>query len=175
MLIAFPGTLLSQYFFSIEANYINKLMTIPITHKFILIQKYQFYCLISVMVCLLFLPCLLGGVKITELLASLLLAMGFYLFLGFWSSILSDRKLDLDARGFVNWQGNTIKLQVIPSLLLIPVILILYCSTLFFSEEIILLGMTVIGLIFIASNRIWLSSLANYYDNRKHDKIEKTK
>ena len=61
--------------------------------------------------------------------------MGFYLFLGFMSSILSDKKLDLDARGFVNWQGNTIKLQVIPVLLLIPVILILYCSTLFLAKE----------------------------------------
>ena len=173
MVIALPGMVLSQFFFGIEANYISKTMTVPVTFRHILIQKYQLYCLMSLGMFLLLLPTLFWGVKITELLVSLLLAMGFYLFLGFWSSVLSDKRLDLDARGFANWQGNTIKQYILPNLLLIFASLILYCSTLFFSEEIILWGMSVIGLIFIASSRIWLSSLANYYDKRKHDRIEK--
>jgi len=173
MLIALPGMMLSQFFFGIEANYISKTMTVPVTFRHILIQKYQLYCLISFGMFLLLLPTLFLGVKITELSASLLLAMGFYLFMGFLSSVLNDKKLDLDARSFANWQGSTFKQYILPNLLLIFVSLMLYCSTLFFSEEAILLGMSVIGLIFIASSRIWLSSLAKYYDKRKYDRIEK--
>ncbi|MDR3219163.1 MAG: DUF5687 family protein [Dysgonamonadaceae bacterium] len=172
LIIALPGITLAQYFFGIESNFICKLMTIPVSHNAILIRKYYLYCLMSFCVFILLIPSLFFGIKMIELISSFMMAIGPFLFLGFVTSLFNTEKYDLNAGIFVNWQGNSIKQYLIMLILFAFVFVVLYSLTFLFSEKEILLCMAIFGLIFIASCKIWILHIAEYYDKSIQNNIE---
>ncbi len=174
MLIALPGNILSQYFFGIEANFIDKTKTMPLTFYFILRKKYYLYCFMSFIMFLLLIPAAyLQLLEIQTLLSSLLFAVGPLLFLSFWGSIFNEKKYDLTAGFFLNWKGNDITQYIVTFISGLLVYAILFCLAYFFSEQAVLLFMAVSGIIFIVFSKIWISHLAKYYDTHILDKIEK--
>jgi hypothetical protein len=173
IVIAFPSVVLFQFFFGIKANYMDKIMTIPLPFTLILKRKYYFYCFLSFIMFLLLIPAVFWGLTWLELLSALMFAVGPLSFFGLWSSIFNDKKIDLKASVFFNYQGNTAKQYLLivffPCLLFFPI----FCLTYFVSESMALLFMSVTGLIFIALHKIWITRLAIYYDKNILDKIEK--
>jgi hypothetical protein len=174
LLIALPGMILAQYFFSIKANYIDKIMTIPLSFKTIVNRKYFGYCILSSFVLILLIPTVfLGFVSFWELSAAFLFAIGPLLLIGFWSSIFNSKKYDLMGNIFFNWQGNTATQSTIGFFGIYIVFFIPFGLAYFFSENIALLFMSVTGVICVVFNNVFLTPLAKYYDKHILDKIEK--
>lgn len=174
MLIVLPGNILSQYFFGIEANFIDKTKTIPITFDFILKRKYYLYCFMSFVMFLLLIPAAFFQLlEIQTLVSSFLFAVGPLLFLSFLGSIFNGKKYDLTAGFFLNWKGNDATQYIVTFISGLSVYAILFCLAYFFSEQAVLLFMAVSGIIFIVFSKVWISHLAKYYDAHILDKIEK--
>jgi hypothetical protein len=171
MVIVIPNGFLSL-FFGIEANYINKTMTMPIRFESILRRKYLIACGISFLIFLLLLPILFWGATLPELIAAFLFAIGPLLFLSLWISIFNDKKYELMESALFNWQGITTKHYTISFIALIP-IFILLCLARYISENVALGIMAISGVIFVALNRFWISWLAKYYDKNVLNKMEK--
>lgn len=174
ILIALPGNILSQYFFGIEANFIDKTKTMPLIFNLILKRKYYLYCFMSFVIFLLLIPAVFFQLlTILTLVSSFLFAIGPLLFLGFWSSVFNGKKYDLTGGFFLNWNGNDSMQYVVTFISFLVTYSIVFCLAYFFSEQVVLLFMAVSGIIFITLNKVWISLLAKYYDTHILDKIEK--
>lgn len=174
LLISLPGTYYAQYFSSIEANYINKLLTLPIRLKFILYWKYMLYCAISMVIVLLLLPTLTMGIKPLELFTYYTLGIGPIFFIAFQSSRWTTKKIDLSMSVFMNWQGNSIAQYGLIFLFLSIFLGTIAVTSLilpFDKQPVLYLFLLVFSLIFVVTHRIWLSQLAQNYINHRYKNI----
>jgi hypothetical protein len=173
IVIISPNSMMLSLFFGIEANYINKTMTMPIRFESILSRKYFVSCMISFVMFFLLLPTLFWGMALQELVVAFLFAIGPLNCLLLWNSTFNDKKYDLMENALFNWQGNTAKHYIIN--LFIPFLIgfILLGLAYSFSENTALWFMAISGLIFVALNKIWISWLAKYFDRNILNKMEK--
>lgn len=171
MLIALPGACYAQYFSSIEANYAYKLFTIPLNIKTILYQKYYLYCLMSLIIILLLLPTLTKGIMTMELFTYFTISIGPIFFIVFQSSRWNTKKLDLNMSTFMNWQGNNIWQYLLGILLLIIFLLTVAGLAFLLPPPKLHIYMFVFSSLFVATHRIWLSKLAQYYIKNKYKNI----
>jgi hypothetical protein len=167
-----PNSSLSL-FFGIEANYLDKTMTMPIRFESILKRKYAVSCIISFLIFFLLLPALFWGVTLPELIAAFLFATGPLPCLLLYTSLFNDIKYDLMGNVLFNWQGSSTKHYVVTFLLPLLICFILWGLTYYISENTALWFMSIAGLIFIALNKVWISWIAKYYDKNILNKMEK--
>lgn len=177
LLISLPGVYYAQYFSSIEANYVNKLFTLPSKVKSLLYHKYMLYCALSLVITLLFSPTLAIGITPLELLTYYVISIGPILFIAFQSSRWTSQKIDLSMSAFMNWQGNNITHYGLSILLLALFFCITAVISLFFPPHrqstlcVCLLGLSSV---FVVTHRIWLSQLAQNYINNKYKNIKQS-
>ncbi len=171
MLIALPGAFCAQYFSGIEANYVDKLFTIPISINTVLNQKYYLYCLMALIITVLLLPMLLRGISVLELFTYFMMSIGPIFFLAFQTSRWTSEKLDLNKSVFLNWQGNNLKQYLFSIILYIVFFLMVAGGSYIMSSEELRICMLVFSFIFVLTHRIWLSVLARYYVKNKYKKI----
>jgi hypothetical protein len=162
----------ATFAFSTNAAFIEKQIITPLSIFQLLQAKYRLYCIISIVLFILFLPTIFLGVKIMELVAAFLFSTGFAFFGLFCSSLLSYKPFDIKASSFYNYQGVDAATYFFPILVLIVAV---GFTTLFywlFNETITLIAMSLIGLVFIATNRIWLRKISKSFEKTKYYRLE---
>jgi hypothetical protein len=166
-----PATF-ATFAFSANAAFIEKQLITPLSIFKILQAKYRLYCIVSIVLFILFLPTLFLGIKFMELVAALLFSTGFAFFGLFCSSLLSYKPFDIKASSFGNYQGVDAGNYFLPML---GIIVAFGFTALFywlFNETITLIAMSLTGLVFIATNRIWLGKISQSFEKNKYYRLE---
>jgi hypothetical protein len=171
-LIALPGCMYSLLIFSTEASFIEKLTISPFSVYSMLQTKYRLYCIFATVIALISLPCALFSVKFVEIIAALLFDMGIMFFAGFQCARLNYKKMDIKATQYYNWQGMNFNGQLIGfMIMLLPSVIVFFINRLF-GENITLWIMSVIGFIFIVTNKLWLRSIALSFEKTRYRRLE---
>jgi hypothetical protein len=171
-LILLPGATYSQFIFSTEASFMDKLMISPLSVYSILKAKYRLYCLFAIIMVIIFLPSMLLGVKPTEILSAFLYSIGFIYFACFQSARYNLKALDIKATKYYNWQGFSANQHIISFITLLGSMGIIFLIDLFWGENITLLVMSIIGIVFIVTNKFWLLSISRNFEKTKYRRLE---
>jgi hypothetical protein len=159
--------------FGINSAFIEKQVIAPLSIFKILQAKYRFFCIIAAVLFIMFLPSMFLGVKLMELVAAFLFAVGFGFFSLFLTSLTSYEPFDIKASYFFNYQGVDAGNYLSP---LLVIIIAFGFTALFywlFNEEITLIVLSLIGLIFILTNRIWLGIISKKFEKTKYYRLER--
>jgi hypothetical protein len=171
-MFALPASFAS-FAFSINAAFIEKQLITPVSIFEILQAKYRLFCIVSVVLFIVFLPSTVLEVKLAELIGAFLFAIGFGFFGLFCSSLVSYKPFDIKASYFYNYQGFDAVSYFFPIVVLIVasgLIVLLYWL---FNETITLITMSLIGFVFIATNRIWLRKISKRFEKTKYYRLER--
>lgn len=161
--------------FSINAAFIEKQLIAPLPIFKILQAKYRLYSIVSLVLFVLFLSSMLFGVKLIELVAAFLFAIGFGFFGLFCLSLLSYKPFDIKASSFFNYQGSDAGNYFVPMLLIIVGFGFIALFYWLFNETVTLIAMSVIGLVFISTNRIWLEKIGKSFEKTQYRRLERFK
>ena len=119
-----------------------------------------------------FFPSVYLGVTLIELIASFLFSVGFVFFGLFYSSLFSYKPYNIKGSSFFNYQGFDIGNYFIPMILMIVAFGIIAFFFWFFNEKITLIAMSLIGVVFIATNKIWLEKISGNFEKNKYRRLE---
>jgi uncharacterized membrane-anchored protein len=170
--MSFPGATYGSLIFSTEASFMDKLMISPFSVYSLLKAKYHLYCIFAMIMALICLPCVLLGIKLGEIIAVLLFCMGVMFFVSFQCARFNFKKMDIKATQYYNWQGMNFTGQLIAGIIvLLPGVMAFFMNKLF-GENITLWIMSLIGLVFIATNRIWLRKISKSFEKTKYRRLE---
>jgi len=175
-LIAMMGIFAQFAVYSLATNafFIEKQLTSPFSIFKILQIKYCFFCILSLIPFVLFLPILFSGqVHFLNLLSTFLFVVGFTLFSSFFSILFSYKPFDIKASSFYNFQGADKGNYFYPlfiMLLGIGSVVLVYWQL---GETIAVIFKAVIGLAFIATHRVWLTFIARKVEAKKYYRIER--
>jgi hypothetical protein len=170
--ISIPGATYCQLIFSSEASFMDKLMISPLSVYSILKAKYRLYCLFAIIMFLIFLPSLFLRVKLIELSAAFLFAVGFMYFACFQCARFNFKRMDIKATKYYNWQGFNSYQQIIGFATVLVPCGIIFLINLLCGENITLLVMTITGLWFVVTNKFWLMSIAKSFEKTKYRRLE---
>lgn len=159
--------------FGILSSFIEIQAIAPLPFDKILQAKYRLFCIVSFVLFIEFLPSMLFGVKLQELVAAFLFAAGFGFFGLFYSSLLSYKPFNIKAFYFYNFQGVDAGNSLFPILILMAGWGFIALFYLFFNETMTLISMSVIGLIFIFTNKIWLGKISKSFEKTKYKRLER--
>jgi len=168
-----PATNYAVLAFSMDATFIEKLVITRESIFQLLQAKYRLYSIISIVLFILFLPSMLWGIKFIELIAALLFSIGFVSFGLFWSSLVSYKPFDIKASYFYNFQGFDASNYFFPILVLIVASGFIAFFYWLFNETITLIAMSIIGIIFIVTNKIWLGKISKSFERTKYRRLER--
>ena len=159
--------------FNINATFIEKQLISPVSISKVLQAKYRFFGIIAFVLFVMFLPTIFIGVKLMELVAAFLFAVGFVFFCLFYSSLFSYKPFNIKASAFFNYQGFDAGNYFFPMLVVIVALgfMALFCWL--FNETITLIAMSLIGLVFIVTNRIWLEKISKSFEKTKYRRLER--
>lgn len=163
---------LATFAFSSNAMFIEKLIIARGSIFQILQAKYRLFSIIAVVLFIMFLPSISLGVKFIELIAAFLFSIGFVSFGLFWTSLASYKPFDIKAISFYNFQGFDAGNYFFPILVLIFAFGFTMLFYWLFNETITLIAMSLIGLVFIATNRIWLEKISKRFEKNKYRRLE---
>jgi hypothetical protein len=158
--------------FSINASFIEKQLISPLPIFKILQAKYRLYCIVSFVLFILFLPSMFFGIKPMQLVATFLFSAGFLFFGLFYSSLLSYKPFDVKASYFANYQGFNAAGYFFSMLVMIVAFGFTALFYWIFNETITLIAISLIGLVFIATNRIWLGKIGKNFEKSKYYRLE---
>jgi hypothetical protein len=163
----------ATFAFSINAAFIEKQVIAPLSIFKILQAKYRFFCIVAIVLFILFLPSMFLGVKLMELLAAFLFAVGFGFFGLFLTSLSSYKPFNIKGSYFLNYQGFDVGNYLSP--ILVMAVAWGFTSLLYylFNEIITLISMSLIGLVFILTNRIWLGIIGKKFEKTKYRRLER--
>jgi len=159
--------------FSCDAAFIEKLV---ITRGAIFQQlqaKYKLYAVISLALFILFLPSMFLGVKLIELAAALVFAVGFVFFGLFWTSLYSYKPFNIKASYFYNFQGIDTTNYFSPILVILVAFGFTALFYWIFNETIALIAMSLIGVVFITTNKIWLKQVSANFKKSKYRRLDR--
>lgn len=159
--------------FGVNAGFIEKQLTMPLSVFEILQAKYRFSVILAILLFIVFLPTTFLEIKFTELVAALLFAIGFLFFVLFYSAPFSYKPYDIKASNFYNYQGVDLGNYLYPLLFLAISIGIMILSYLFFNENITLIVMSAIGFVFVATHKIWLKAISRKFEKTKYYRLER--
>ncbi len=172
-LLSVPGTYYGSLCFSSNAIFIEKLLITNPRALFYSIQaKYYLYCVFSLIIALIISPSVLLGVKVVEIVPSLLFSIGFMYFALFYCSLLSYQPLDLKVSNFYNFQGFTFSNQFIPFLVFVFAFGFIGLVNWCFSEEITLIIISLVGIVFFSIHKLWLNSICHDFEKTKYKRLE---
>jgi hypothetical protein len=159
--------------FSINATFIEKQLITPLSIFKILQAKYRLFCIVSVMLFIVFLPSMFLEVKLMELIAAFLFSVGFVFFGLFLTSLVSYKPFDIKASYYANYQGFDAGNYLSP--LLVMAVAFGFTALLYwlFNETITLIAMSLIGLVFILLNKIWLGKISEKFEKTKYYRLQR--
>jgi hypothetical protein len=158
---------------NINAAFIEKQIIAPVPVFKLLQAKYRLFCIIASVLFIVFLSSMFLGVKLVELVAAFLFAVGFGFFGLFYSSLFSYKPFDIKASSFGNYQGTDAGNFLFPILVMIVSFAFVALFYWIFNEIITLIAMSVVGLVFIAANRIWLEKIGKSFERTKYYRLER--
>ena len=159
---------------SMEGNYIDMLMVHPNSIYSLLRAKYYVYCGLLIVPFVLMLPMVfVGKASLLMLLGFGLFAAGFQFFVFFQSAVYNKRtqKLNVSLMSSRNVERNYLYLFVCLLALLTPVIFVGMLS-MFCSPTICYLCLGLVGLIGIATHRLWIRNVYVRMMARRHENLE---
>ena len=163
----------ATFAFSFNATFIEKQLIAPLPVFKLLQAKYRFSCIVSIGLFIAFLPGVFLGIKFIELVAAFLFSVGFVFFCLFWTSLFAYKPFDIKASYFSNYQGYEAGSYFFPMLaLLVAFGLNALCYWLF-NETVTLITLSFIGLVFIATNSIWLEKISKSFEKTKYRRLER--
>ena len=172
MLFVLPTANFASIVFSINALFIEKQVTVPLPISKIVKAKYKFYCTLSFLLFIAFLPSLFLGITILELAGAFLFCIGFMYFGVFIYSLFTYKPFNVKSSVYFNYQGHTVGTFVYAALLVAISYGFVFLYRIY-DETITLIIMSVVGLVFIATNRIWLGFIARRFEKTKHYRLER--
>jgi hypothetical protein len=172
VIIAVPASF-ATFAFNISAAFIEKQLITPLPIFKLLQAKYRLYCIVSIVLFILLLPTIFFGVKIIELVAALLFSIGFAFFGLFLTSLVSYKPFDIKASSFYNYQGVDTAAYFSPILVLVAAFGLTALFHWIFNETVTLIAMSLTGLVFIATNRIWLRIISEKIGKTKYYRLER--
>ena len=104
-LFVLPVSSFASIVFSVNALFIEKQVTTPLSIYQIVKAKYRFYCILSLLLFIAFLPSLFLGIKMLELAGAFLFCIGFVYFCLFIFSLFTYKPFNVKSSGFLNYQG----------------------------------------------------------------------
>jgi hypothetical protein len=164
---------LATYTFGINTTFIEKQLTIPLPISKILQAKYKFFFRVSTVFFILYLSSTFLGTKVFEIIAAFLFAVGFGFCGLFCTSLFSYKPFDIKASNFANYQGNDVGSILTPFLVLAVAFGFMAFFHWIFNENVVLIAMSVIGLLFIVTHKIWLKFIADRFGKNKYYRLER--
>jgi hypothetical protein len=159
--------------FNINAAFIEKQIIAPMSVFKILQAKYRLFCIIASVLFIVFLPSMSLGIKLMELVAAFLFAVGFGFFGLFLTSLFSYKPFDIKASTFFNYQGVNIGNYFFPILVMIVDFCFIILLYNLFNEIITLIVMSLVGLVFIVANSVWLKKISESFEKTKYYRLER--
>ena len=159
---------------SMEGNYIDMLMVHPNSIYSLLRAKYYVYCGLLIVPFMLMLPMVfVGKASLLMLLSFALFAAGFQFLVFFQSAVYNKRtqKLNVSLMSSRNMERNYLYIFVCLLALLTPVIFVGMLS-MFCSPTICYLCLGLVGLIGIATHRLWIRNVYVRMMARRHENLE---
>lgn len=158
---------------AVNASFIEKQLTTPLSVFRILRAKYYFFCILSLIPFVLLLPTLFWNpIHFFDLFSTYLFVVGFMLFGSFCSNLFSYKPFEIKTSGFYNYQGmdkgNSLYPVFVMSLGVGAVVLVHWQ----FGETAAVIFKAVVGLAFIATHKIWLTFIARKIEAKKYYRIE---
>ena len=166
-------TLLSRLL-SMEGNYIDMLMVHPNSIYSLLRAKYYVYCGLLIVPFMLMLPMVfVGKASLLMLLSFALFAAGFQFLVFFQSAVYNKRaqKLNVSLMSSRNMERNYLYIFVCLLALLTPVIFVGTLS-IFCPPAVCYLCLSVVGLIGIATHRLWIRNVYVRMMTRRYENME---
>jgi len=159
---------------AINASFIEKQLTIPLSVFKILQTKYYFFCILSLIPFILFLPISFWNtIHILDLFSTYLFVIGFMLFGSFCCTLFSYKPFDIKSSGFANYQGMDKGNFLLPALPLFTGISFILLMFWLFNETVAVVLKTVIGLAFIATHKIWLNFIAKKIEEKRYYRLKR--
>ena len=159
---------------SMEGNYIDMLMVHPNSIYSLLRAKYYVYCGLLIVPFMLMLPMVfVGKASLLMLLGFGLFAAGFQFFVFFQSAVYNKRtqKLNVSLMSSRNMERNYLYIFVCLLALLTPVIFVGTLS-IFCPPAVCYLCLSVVGLIGIATHRLWIRNVYVRMMTRRYENME---
>ena len=159
---------------AVNALFIEKQLTMSLSMFKILQAKYYFFCILSLIPFVLFLPVLFSGqVHFLSFLSTFLFVIGYVLFGIFYSILFSYKPFDIKASGFYNYQGADKGNYLFPVFIMffgIGLVVLVHWQL---GEMVAVIFKAVVGLAFIATHKIWLNFIAKKIEKKKYYRIER--
>jgi hypothetical protein len=171
-LISIPGATYSQFIFSAEASFMDKLMISPVSIYAVLKAKYRLYCCFAFVIMIIIFPSILFTVSLIEILSSFIFTIGFMYFVCFQCARFNFKRLNIKATKYYNWQGMTINQQIISFIAIFGSGGVIFIIDKLFGENITLLIMSITGLCLILTNKFWLSSISRNFAKTRYHRLE---
>lgn len=159
---------------SMEGNYIDMLMVHPNSIYSLLRAKYYVYCGLLIVPFMLMLPMVfVGKASLLMLLSFALFAAGFQFLVFFQSAVYNKRtqKLNVSLMSSRNMERNYLYIFVCLLALLTPVIFVSTLS-IFCPPTVCYLCLSVVGLIGIATHRLWIRNVYVRMMTRRYENME---
>ena len=159
---------------SMEGNYIDMLMVHPNSIYSLLRAKYYVYCGLLIVPFMLMLPMVfVGKASLLMLLSFALFAAGFQFLVFFQSAVYNKRtqKLNVSLMSSRNMERNYLYIFVCLLAILTPVIFVGTLS-IFCPPTVCYLCLSVVGLIGIATHRLWIRNVYVRMMARRHENLE---
>jgi len=163
----------AAYSLNTNASFFEKQMTMPVSVLKILQTKYYFFCITTAIALILLFPSIFFGIKFFTFFSSFLFVIGFMLFGLFYCSSFSYKPFDTKATAFYNYQGLDKGNYFFPLLIMTLAFGVILLSYWLFNETVAWILKSVIGIVFIATHRIWLKFIAQKIEEKKYYRIER--
>lgn len=163
---------LATFIFSINAWFIEKQLIAPLSIYKTVQAKYHLFAMMSILLFILFLPTMFFGIKLIELFAAFVYAIGFGFFGLFLTSLIPSKPFNISSNYFLNYQGIDLLNYLVPFLVILVSVGLMALFYWLFNETITLIAMQVIGIIFTATSNIWLKKISQRFEKTKHRRLE---
>ncbi len=157
-----------------EGNYIDCLMVHQENILSLLKAKYLFYCAMLLVPFVLMIPTVIVGKwSLLMLLAYAVFTAGFQYFILFQMAVYNKQTFPLNTKYIskAGMENNYRQLAVTMGCLFVPSIIITTLNG-FMSEQQVYASMLVVGLVFIATSKLWLRNIYNRMMRKKYQLLE---
>ena len=157
-----------------EGNYIDCLMVHQENILSLLKAKYLFYCAMLLVPFVLMIPTVIVGKwSLLMLLAYAVFTAGFQYFILFQMAVYNKQTFPLNTKYIskAGMENNYRQLAVTMACLFVPSIIITTLSG-FMSEQQVYASLLVVGLVFIATSKLWLRNIYNRMMRKKYQLLE---
>lgn len=171
---AIYGTRMVIRSMSFEGNYMEVLLMGHRTIEYLLRSKYYIYSVILIIPLIMLLPMvIMGKASMTALVSTMIFTAGVDNFLFMKMLIYNKETMPLNEKftGKMKVENNWVLIVVELSVFILPILFIKTMS-IFMDEIITFIILALIGIVFIASHKYWVSRIYNSLTERKYKNLE---